>query len=265
VDSGEQAGKSTGNKDRWPSWKAFWAIVLTFNAGWVNAAGYLRAERVLTGNMSGNTTESAIGIVTDGGHATFLRGLALALFFAGLLLCAFIHDYLERKGVRSTVSVTLGMEAALLLAVAVRQGGTTVTIVVLALAMGLQNATLTRVGVLSVRTTHVTGTISQMAEATADYLFWLRDDWRRRAPDARALIHDSLDNDQFRTAALTGGLWLAFFAGAAAIVLFRSAASRYALLPAVFLLALAIAYDLRHPMAAQHLTSRTPTFRVDQP
>src|SRR5215510_12110679 len=42
------------------------------------------------------------------------------------------------------------------------------------MAMGLQNATLTHFGPLTIRTTHVTGTLSNLADELVQYLVWLK-------------------------------------------------------------------------------------------
>lgn len=121
-----------------------------------------------------------------------------------------------------------------------------------ALAIGLQNATLTRVGALSVRTTHITGTLSKFAESTSRYLFWLHDHTRGsgygRIIDALRLSRHHAD---FRDACLTASLWLTFLLGATVGVTTYARFGIAALLAPIFLLGFFIALDLKWPFTSR--------------
>ena len=128
-----------------------------------------------TANMTGNLV--AIGrAATQGGATHALRSaVPIAGFFAGLLCAA-----LWTRGRNRTWS-PLAVEAVLLAAIGFVPGTLPLWgAAVLAFAMGLQNATLTRAGELPVRTTHVTGTISRLAESLAQLLRTGRRQARRR-------------------------------------------------------------------------------------
>lgn len=240
------------SSDMAPGRKAFWAVLLTFVAGWVNTGGYVWTLHVLTGNMSGNTVESALYVLSGHSDIAWMHATALLLFLGGLLACRFLHDDLVRRLWRSTACVTLTIELLLVIA------ATTLLfqpvphplafIACLAFALGLQNATLTRIGILDLRTTHVTGTISHFAEALADYIFWVRDEWHRPDVPFHHLPRDSWHNQSFQTFVTTFALWVAFFLGAIGFLLAQKQLGYLALLPPMVLLLGAIISDLLSPM-----------------
>jgi uncharacterized membrane protein YoaK (UPF0700 family) len=138
------------------------AILLNWVAGFVDLVGWVVFAGLYTANMTGNLV--AIGrAAARGGTANALRSaVPVAGFFAGLL-CAALWT-----GARRRHWQPLAAEAVLLIGVGLAPGPLPVWAAALpAFAMGLQNATLTRAGRLSVRTTHVTGTISRLAESLA--------------------------------------------------------------------------------------------------
>jgi uncharacterized membrane protein YoaK (UPF0700 family) len=111
-------------------------------------------------------------------------------------------------------------------------GATAVLVTLAAGAMGVQNVCLRAAGALSVYTTHVTGSLTQLADEAVTYGLWLRDRTRRRrrdprggrpppAPDARRrrwrrLLSGSRQHPSARELAFLVGLWVAYVAGAAA-------------------------------------------------
>ncbi len=250
--SGEQQGASLGHhaaqQERVaPLWKAAWAVALTGVAGWVDCGGYLWVAHILTANQSGNTVEIAVHLFAGTRFAVLLRAAALASFFVGLLACALIHDWMDRRRMKSTASATFFLEA-LLLGVAtmlLAMPHPLALLVSLGLAMGLQNATLTRIGALSVRTTHVTGTISELADSAAAYWFWAR------GQTLTSILNESSRQKHFRSALVTFSLWLAFLSGAAAFMAAQVVLDRFALLPAVAVLLGAVLFDLYRPMRRQ--------------
>jgi uncharacterized membrane protein YoaK (UPF0700 family) len=151
------------------------------------------------------------------------------MFVIGLVTCACIHEACKRRGVSSSAAVTLGVEALLLIAFVIAggrymgragvQSGLSphrfyLLLALACSAMGIQNATLTRVGSLTVRTTHVTGTLAQFAESWSRYMFWFYD--KTRGPGTyrfREALRLSAHHEDFKDAALTAALWFGFLAG----------------------------------------------------
>jgi uncharacterized membrane protein YoaK (UPF0700 family) len=241
--------------------KVLLAVGLTWTAGFVDIVGYLLLSRILSANMSGNTVEIAYHLFRHSPGEAAARGLAVLLFVAGLFACALIHEACKRRGIRSSAAITLGLEATLLIAFVLMASRfppyrepRKVFYSLLAfatLAMGLQNATLTRVGALTVRTTHVTGMLTKFAESGSRYLFWLFDKTRGAAAGRyREAFRLSLHHEDFKDTAITGGIWVSFLAGGFSGVWLHGAWDVDALLLPVALLVLFVIVDLRHPVAS---------------
>ncbi len=240
-------------------YKASLAIGLSWVAGFVDLVGYLKLDHILNANMSGNTVELAWFGTQVRLNSAAPRGWAVLMFLCGLFLCALIHEAGIRRGVRSVAAISLGLELALLIAFVLLaqqahppQSGRDFYLL-LALpagAMGLQNATLTRVGALSVRTTHITGTLSKFAEATSRYFFWLHDHARGAgAGRIRDALRLSRHHADFRDACLTAALWFAFLFGAGAAALLYTRSGVRALEPPIVLLCLFIILDWKRPFS----------------
>jgi uncharacterized membrane protein YoaK (UPF0700 family) len=245
--------------------KTLLAIGLTWIAGFVDIVGYIVLKQILNANMSGNTVLMPYHLFRQGPVGALARGLAVLMFVAGLIACACIQEACIRRGVRSSAAVTLGLEA-LLIVVFVLKGGRYVTategflmppsvfysLIALACgAMGLQNATLTRVGALTVRTTHVTGTLAKFAESWSRYMFWFYDETRgARVRRFRDTFRLSFQHEDFKDAGITAGLWVGFLLGAlCGVWLLHLWLLNSLFLPVAVLLAL-VAADLRHPITA---------------
>lgn len=240
-------------------YKAWLAIGLSWVAGFVDLVGYLKLDHILNANMSGNTVELAWFGTQFHLSSALPRGWTILMFLCGLFLSALIHEASLRRRVRPVAAISLGLELALLIAFvslsqpspALRSGqGFYLLLALPAIAMGLQNATLTRVGALSVRTTHITGTLSKFAEATSRYFFWLYDHTRGAG---KGHIRDGLrlsrHHADFRDACLTAALWFAFLFGAGAAGLLYPRVGVKALAPPIVLLCLFIVLDLRRPFS----------------
>jgi uncharacterized membrane protein YoaK (UPF0700 family) len=208
--------------------KAWLAFGLTWVAGFVDIVGYTFLDHILSANMSGNTVEIAFNFFHLSSAQAFARGWAVLLFVAGLFLCACIHEVCRRHGISTSGAITIGLEATFLIVLAVagsryEWNGSLLTqsprmfYFLLALtcsAMGLQNATLTNIGAMTVRTTHVTGTLSKFAESGSRYLFWFYD--KTRGPGQyryREAFRLSFHHPDFQDAGITALLWIGFLGG----------------------------------------------------
>jgi uncharacterized membrane protein YoaK (UPF0700 family) len=118
-------------------------------------------------------------------------------------------------------------------------------------AMGLQTVTVTRVAGLRVYTTYLTGSLTKFAEVIAHYAFWFYDRTHGRSRKRFCAALRVAPRQRFaRHAALTGGLWISYLAGAIFGVLLKE---RYSLLALVFpiaILSVATIIDLVRPVAA---------------
>jgi uncharacterized membrane protein YoaK (UPF0700 family) len=163
-----------------------------------------------------------------------------------------------RSGIRRIASITLSVEAALLLLFAratpamhlgqivdLHSPAYFTLVALLAFAMGIQTATLTRVGPLTIYTTFVTGTLTRFAESFTRALFWAYDHPRlsRRMSDIVRLVPQQRD---VRDAAFLAAVWLCYIVGAAMGAVTKSRWElRVLYIPAAVLLTFVVIDQLR--------------------
>ena len=204
------------------------AVAVTWVAGFVDAVGYLVLSRVFVAHQTGNTVGSALDLVNGERGESFRRGYPVAVFVAGLLLAEFVLEIAKRAGAKSILWRALALEAIFLLAFIAcgtalsngthrRSFSAEVILITLAtLAMGVQNASLRKIGVLTIFTTHITGTLSKLAEEAAKYVLWFHDRTRgRRLRRLMKVLRVTPRQENFRQTMLLASLWLMYFIGAA--------------------------------------------------
>ena len=142
--------------------------LLAFVAGATNAGGFLAVGQY-TSHMTGLVSSLADNLVL-GHQGLVLAALAsLAAFVAGAMTTAILVNWGLRHQLRGAYAVPLLLEAVALLAFGVFGGaiqGTTPLLLPLTLAlcfiMGLQNAVITKISHAEIRTTHVTGLVTDV-------------------------------------------------------------------------------------------------------
>lgn len=156
-------------------------LLLAFVAGAVNAGGFLAVQRYtshMTGVVSGVADDLALGRL-----GTALAGLALvAIFIAGAMTTAILTNWARLRRLQSEYALSLLLEAALLLLFgllgAVLARYTTLllpmTVALLSFLMGLQNAVVTKISQAEIRTTHMTGVITDLGIELGRLAFWNR-------------------------------------------------------------------------------------------
>ena len=176
-----------------PAWVYLGGITLTTIAGVINAVGFLGVHHQALSHMSGTVTVLGMEL----GRANYgvaLHALSiLAAFFIGCLVSgALISQGSLRLGRRYGVALSLE-SAALFLSVYFLRRGANVGDYLAALACGLQNAMVSSYSGSTMRTTHMTGMVTDLGIACGHFLRGATVDWFR-----------------FR---LYGVLFLGFFAG----------------------------------------------------
>lgn len=140
------------------------AIAAAALAGYVDAAGFLSANRYFVSFMSGNTTRLGVNLVTAPQTATIPALLILGFVcgvFAGALIAA--RAGAQRKSaVLALVAVLLGGAA-----LAGELGHLALSMALLVLAMGALNNTFQKDGEVSVGLTYMTGALVRMAQGLA--------------------------------------------------------------------------------------------------
>ncbi len=252
----EQLRRHPGDTPR-RALKAAVALLLTVAAGTVDIVGYLALYRTFTAHMTGTTVHLGNALVVHRWPEAIISGSVVVAFVLGSVVGRVIVEIGVRTRMRSIVAVTLGLEAALLSAFLAGYqpppaGGVAPTatavalLALLAAAMGLQTATLTRVGPLTVHTTFVTGMLNRLAQVISHALHstW---DLLHAHPDEH-VRHRTRRRSASYEATFLLAIWTAYLCGAAAGTLLERAWGSRALLIAVAILVVAIAVDLWRPL-----------------
>ncbi|RZI63908.1 MAG: DUF1275 domain-containing protein [Variovorax sp.] len=155
---------------RTPSVDRMFGLLLAFNAGAVNAGGLL-VVHMYTSHMSGFASQLADGLVL--GSMPLLLGAlgALLAFVVGAATTAVIVHWARRHRLRSAFAMPLMLEAALLLVFGLLGAITLtwptlfavpLTVLLLSYIMGLQNGLSSSMSNGKMRTTHMTGHITDL-------------------------------------------------------------------------------------------------------
>lgn len=198
-------------------WPAF---LLAWVAGFVDALGYLALSHVFTAHMSGNAAAVGAHLGRADWQEAMARGLAIPAFVLGVAIGVLSEALASNRGIRAQLAPAFALEALLLLCFFVcdpqgaaghPQAGTFrffLLVWLLAVAMGIQNATLRRAGGLKVRTTYISGMLTNMAEnATLGFMQW----WTQRRPKG---TESNEQKESFGSrAAVFGFIFLIFLAG----------------------------------------------------
>jgi uncharacterized membrane protein YoaK (UPF0700 family) len=145
--------------------------VLTFTTGLVDAVSYLGLGHVFTANMTGNIVFLGFGIAGSGGLPVVAPLVSLGAFLVGAggggILAARMGERHTNHVARAlAIEVSLiGVAVVLAAAIDIRPNGVSgdVVIALLALAMGVRNATVRRLGVPDLTTTVLTMTLTGLA------------------------------------------------------------------------------------------------------
>lgn len=179
-----------------PRWVWFGSAALAVIGGMINAVGFLGFQHQGVTHLTGTTT--LLGIAAAEGHGANAWGLLaiLGAFFAGCAFSGFlIQDSTLKLGRR--YGVALVVESALLfLAVPFLKAGNALGPLLASGACGLQNGMVSTYSGAVLRTTHVSGIVTDLGIFSGQVLRGVGVDRRRIA--------------------LCGLLFLAFFGGAAA-------------------------------------------------
>lgn len=157
-------------------------LLLAFNAGAVNAGGFLVAQ-MYTSHMTGFLSSLADNLVL--GNMKLVLGAVGTLwaFMSGAGSTAIMVNWARHQHLRSTFALPLLLEAVLMLLFGL-MGAITLswntpfavplTVLVLAYLMGLQNAVITKMSSAEIRTTHMTGISTDLGIEMGKALYWNR-------------------------------------------------------------------------------------------
>lgn len=154
-------------------------LSLAFVAGAANAGGFLAVNQYtshMTGIVSSMADDVALGSILPA-----LAGLgALLSFMSGAACSAVLINWARNRQLQSEYAMSLMLEAVLLLCfgllgsnLALHMGlFVPVTVMLLCFIMGLQNAIITKLSKAEIRTTHVTGLVTDIGIELGKLFYW---------------------------------------------------------------------------------------------
>ncbi|MGP1630784.1 MAG: YoaK family protein [Giesbergeria sp.] len=157
-------------------------LMLAFNAGAINAGGFL-VVRLYTSHMTGFVSMLADNLVL--GNTVLVLGAvgALLAFICGAALTAILVNWARQHRLHGSYALPL-LIVALLMLVFGLLGSITLswhtpfavpaTVLLLSFMMGLQNATVSKMSSSEIRTTHMTGIVTDLGIELGKLLYWNR-------------------------------------------------------------------------------------------
>jgi uncharacterized membrane protein YoaK (UPF0700 family) len=155
--------------------------LLAFVAGAVNAGGFLAVQRY-TSHMTGIVSAIADDLVF-GQAALAMAGVSsLFAFIGGAATTAVLINWARRRQLQGEFALSLMLEAVLLLAFGLLGANLDLfidlfvpsTVLLLCFIMGLQNAIVTKISLAEIRTTHMTGVITDLGIELGRLAYWNR-------------------------------------------------------------------------------------------
>lgn len=168
-------------KDRNPQSNLVLGCIMALIAGAVNAGGFLAIQRYtshMTGIISGIADDLIVNDLT-----VVLGGIAALLcFIAGAATTAIFINWARRRKLHSEFALSLALEAVLLLVFGLLGANLNIlvevfvptTVLLLCFIMGLQNAIMTKVSRAEIRTTHMTGVVTDIGIELGRLFYWNR-------------------------------------------------------------------------------------------
>lgn len=157
-------------------------LMLAFNAGSINAGGFLLVG-LYTSHMTGFVSMLADNLVL--GNTVLMLGAvgALLAFISGAALTAVLVNWARQYRLHGSYALPLIVLALLMLVFGLIGAVTLdwktpfavpVTVLLLSFMMGLQNATISKMSSSEIRTTHMTGIVTDLGMELGKLLYWNR-------------------------------------------------------------------------------------------
>lgn len=220
--------------------------MLTFAAGCVDIVGYLALYHTFTAHMTGVTVHIGQSVIEGDWSKLWKSSAVLLSFICGSILGRVVIEISARSNIQRSATPPLALEAMLIGAVAVlgTKWHDSMTYV-LAAAMGLQTAVLTRVGSLTVHTTFVTGMLNKLAQLLSNAAFLIADQYRGRNLDLGER------RKVLRQAYFMLSIWCLYLFGAVAGAWMNAKWSLPCLFVPVFLILVVLVTDCVRPLSIQ--------------
>lgn len=142
------------------------AASLSSLAGFVDAVGFIAVGGYFVSFMSGNTTQAAVAIADGAWHDLLVAGSLIVAFVVGVVGGSLAASV---RGIRRRPVVLALVTALLVIAAGAHAASAPVVLcaLVVAAAMGAENATFERDGEVSIGLTYMTGTLVKLGQSLA--------------------------------------------------------------------------------------------------
>jgi uncharacterized membrane protein YoaK (UPF0700 family) len=153
---------------RTPLFDRHMAYLLVVIAGALNSVGFV-AVGMYTAHMTGMTASAADHVTTGNWGMVFAGVLSILSFVLGAMACTVLFTWGRRRRLSSRYANILALEGILILLIGLFAGTVEgpwyeeLLVAPLCFTMGLQNALITKIRDFPVRTTHVTGMVTDIA------------------------------------------------------------------------------------------------------
>lgn len=236
------------------------ALTLAWVAGYTNILTILTCGTVVS-HVSGTTSNLGRDLVEQKWGLAAFAAFLLLTFLVGAAVSGFTTELGRRRNWESIYVLPMAIEAILLSAfclgvelhghpLAERDFTLYWMSGVASIAMGLQNATITRISSGVIRTTHVTGVLTDLGTEAVQFLWWLADKRRNTPPGSvRGVVHGLHVHPTTRRLALLLSVVGSFALGASLGTLAFDEAPRLSMLPPVLFLMWAVYQDIARPIA----------------
>lgn len=201
------------------------AVSLSWVGGYTNAVAFLYCSRVVS-HVTGTTTSLSVAISQCSWTVAGSFAFILAMFWLGAVASGFMTEGARRRGRPSKYVLPMAVEALMLCLFAIgiernlrlEPNGSLRffwIVGVASFAMGLQNATITKISGAVVRTTHLTGVVTDIGLEGVQLLLWYRDLTRGRAWSVKGRVFKlSQRHPSLQRIVVLGGILGSFVTGA---------------------------------------------------
>jgi len=231
------------------------AITLAWVAGYTNVITILTCGTV-TSHVSGTLSNLGRNLFHGQWDLTRFASFLIGMFLTGAFISGLCTESGRRRGWESIYVLPMAIQAVLLTAFAIGvelhnhetiESGNRLLIMtgLASLAMGLQNATITRISSGVVRTTHMTGVFTDLGLESAQWIFRSLDLRRANEPD---LAGRPLARPETKRLFLLLSVAGSFAVGAGLGAIAYEQFPRFAMIPPVLFLLWIVYRDIRIPI-----------------
>ncbi|MDO4699623.1 MAG: YoaK family protein [Moraxella sp.] len=211
-------------QDKIPTWVLFGAVVLAFSAGILNTTALMGFTHISASHVTGNISQFAVAVFESDHDNIRLFAISIVSFWFGSVLSGMIIGGSELNIYRN-YGYAMYLEFVLLcLSLLLYLHDNYFGQMMIAMACGLQNSMVATYHGAVVRTTHLTGTTSDLGATVGNWLVG------RKIDIAKMMLHS--------------GLWWGFFIGGfVAVFLYARFGYWSMLLPIAIILFSAMSYQ----------------------